>query len=189
MAPHLLQVPSDLGHPCLDPPAVGFELRLAGTPRPDPAPEPLEVRPRTGQARQMVIELRQLHLQFPLPRLRPLGKDVQDQAGPVHHAAPQKLFQVPLLRAGQLLVQDDHVHPAAAPPDLFRLPLPDEVSRIQAVALLQHPLGHPRPCGARKLLQLRQRILGFPPRLPLANYADQKGRLSAAPSHDLMSDG
>ncbi len=97
--------------------------------------------PGAVEAREEVIELRQLHLQLTLSALGPLGKDVQDQPWTIHHPPPQQLLEVALLRARQLLVQDDQVHPGALLADLLRLALPDQVAGVQPIPPLQQMKG------------------------------------------------
>src|SRR5207248_408913 len=45
---------------------VGLQLRLAGAARADAAAEPLEVLPQAAHPRQVVLELRELHLELAL---------------------------------------------------------------------------------------------------------------------------
>ena len=52
----------------VDQPAVGLELRFAGTAHADAAAELLEVGPHARQARQHVLELRELHLHLRFAR-------------------------------------------------------------------------------------------------------------------------
>src|SRR5262249_27650051 len=62
----LLQAPAQQRDPPPRDTAVALELRLAGAPRPDTAAETLEVLPQAAHAREVVLELRELHLQLPL---------------------------------------------------------------------------------------------------------------------------
>ena len=49
------------------------------------------------RARQLVLELREFHLDSSLMRVRPLREDIQDHATAVEHLHVQRLFQAPLL--------------------------------------------------------------------------------------------
>src|SRR5689334_863920 len=69
--------------PVASQPAVGLDLRLARTSGSDTAvdttrPEPLQVRPQAAHARQVVLELSELDLQFALGAVRVRGEDVED---------------------------------------------------------------------------------------------------------------
>jgi hypothetical protein len=114
----------------------------------------------------------------PGPRV-PLGEDVQDEAGSVHHPPSEQTFQVALLGAGEFLVQNDQVHACAAAADLLRLPLADEETRIQAVPFLQDRVRHTGAGGPGKLLELGQGILGLPARLVVAAHAHQERYLAS----------
>ena len=65
--------------PLADDPPVRLELALARAAGPDAATGPRQVRPEAGEPRQLVLELRELHLEATLVRARVLGEDVQDQ--------------------------------------------------------------------------------------------------------------
>ena len=91
-----------------DEPAVGLELRLARAAHADAAAELLEVGPQVGQARQRVLELRELHLHPGLGAPRAHGEDVEDQLGPVDHAAAELELEVLPLRGAELVVEDEH---------------------------------------------------------------------------------
>ena len=70
----LLQLFLQPGDAVADDAAVELELRLADAARADAARLPLEVRPRARQARQHVLELRQLHLRARLAAARAPAK-------------------------------------------------------------------------------------------------------------------
>src|SRR5205085_2485952 len=90
-----------------DAPAVDLELRLAGSACSDAAAEAREMRPRAGEARQHVLELRQLDLELALEAARPSGEDVEDQLAAIEDLDVQLLGQVALLRRAQVLVDED----------------------------------------------------------------------------------
>src|SRR5690606_1379572 len=66
-------------------PPADLEGGLAGTPTADAAGEAAERVVPLSQARQRVLELRQLHLQLAVPGLRSLSEDVQDELTAVDH--------------------------------------------------------------------------------------------------------
>src|SRR5690606_10822760 len=88
---HVLDLSAQLRHPGADPAAVELDLRLtrttrthAGTAGGDPATGlPGHRLTPSAQAREQVLELRELHLRLALAGLRVLGEDVEDQSGPV----------------------------------------------------------------------------------------------------------
>ena len=84
-APHLLHALPGLLDALADDPAVGLQLGLPRASRADAATRAREVGPQAGQPRQLVLQLRQLHLDAALVRLGPLGEDVEDHAAAVEH--------------------------------------------------------------------------------------------------------
>ena len=89
--------------------AVDFDLGLthaaAGA---HAAPLALQVRPHARQAGEHVVVVRQFHLHLGVRGLSPLGEDFQDEAGTVDDiAAGDDLFYIPLLHAGEFVVEDD----------------------------------------------------------------------------------
>jgi hypothetical protein len=71
--------------------AIGLELRLAGAPRADAAAEPRQRGPGADEARQQVLELRQLHLPLALARARPPREDVEDELRAIDDLALEPL--------------------------------------------------------------------------------------------------
>ena len=80
--------------PEIDLAAVGFELRLTRPARADATAQLTHALAATGEARQLVLQLRKLHLQLALTGAGVAGKDVQDQLRPVDHAAGQGVIEV-----------------------------------------------------------------------------------------------
>src|SRR4030095_14364269 len=90
----------------IDEASVGLELRLTGSPHPDAAARLLEVRPHTRQARQHVLELRQLDLELGFPRSRSRRENVEDQLGAIHHALAGGVLDVLPLSRSELIVEN-----------------------------------------------------------------------------------
>ena len=68
-----------------------------------------KVRPRPHESRQRILHSGQINLQPSLPRLRPLGEDVQNHLLPVDHKHTGEFLPVSLLRWREFVVEDDHI--------------------------------------------------------------------------------
>jgi hypothetical protein len=159
MAPNLLQIVFDLENPTANPTTIHLQLGLARAASPDPSTEPREGLTMPREAGEEIFELGQFNLELPLFGLGALGEDIEDEARPVDDLALEGLFQIPLLRPGQILVEDDQVHSRLADrPDLLDFPRTDEVPRVENGSLLEYPKGRPRTRRGGKLGQLIQRI-------------------------------
>ena len=109
--------------------AVGLELGFAfAAAHADAALLAREMAPVAGQAREQMLELRQLDLELAFPRARTPGEDVENERGAVEDLARENLLQVAALRGGKLVVEDDRVHAllAAKGGKLDRLARADE---------------------------------------------------------------
>ena len=69
---------------------------VSPAPQADTALLPFEVGPAADQPRAHVFELRQFDLQLALVGTRPLGEDVQNQAGAIKHTAFERTLEVAL---------------------------------------------------------------------------------------------
>jgi hypothetical protein len=140
MLPHIRQVPLQPGDPLLDAPPVHLQLRLTRAPRADAAALAGKVRPHAGEAREKVLQLRQLDLETALARAGALCEDVQNQLGTVEHLARGQPLKVAPLRRGEFIVKDHGGH--ALPPALLRhvlgLPLADVIGRGGLIELLRN---------------------------------------------------
>ena len=65
--------------------------------------------PRAAHARQVVLELCELHLELPLGADGVLGEDVEDQLRPVDDPRLERVLEVPLLRRLELVVDDQRL--------------------------------------------------------------------------------
>ena len=117
-----------------------------------------------------------------------LSKDVQDQAGAVHdpYVVTQRLFQVPQLARGKLLVKDDKTKAqiVAQFEQLFDFARADQSSRVKAIQALPRLPGDLEAGSLGQLAQLGQRVLD----LPAAPFAlelrpNQQDPFGRSPSH------
>jgi hypothetical protein len=67
------------------------------------------VHPHTGQARQQVLQLRQLDLELRFPAAGAQRKDVENQLGPVHHPDAKRIFEALALSGREFIVEDDEI--------------------------------------------------------------------------------
>ena len=103
----------ELGNPPVDQPAVGFDLRFAGTTAGADAPfDALEVAPPPPQPIAEILKLGQLDLQTGLVGPGPAGEDVEDHFAAVDDDPAGLFFEVSALGGGEIVVEDDQVGPA-----------------------------------------------------------------------------
>ncbi len=101
-APHLPDLLADEA-------AVGLELALAGAAGPDPAAGTRQVGPHPGQAREVILERRQLDLEPPSRVFGVAGEDVDDQRRAIEDLAVEQLLEAALLVGAELVVDDEQV--------------------------------------------------------------------------------
>ena len=89
--------------------AIGFELRFAWAAGADAAAQLRHLNSASAQARQHVFQLRQLHLQLAFPGLRVFRENVEDELGAVNHPGVDQLFDVALLRGGEVVIEQQKV--------------------------------------------------------------------------------
>ena len=89
--------------------AIGFQLGFTGAAGPDAAAELRHLHAASRQARQQVLQLRQLHLQLSFTGAGVAGEDVEDKLRAIDHPDLELALQVALLRWRQLVVEDDEV--------------------------------------------------------------------------------
>ncbi len=151
-------------------PTVGLQLALSGAAGPDPtaddscsAAESFEVLPHAAHAREVVLELRELDLELALGAPRVLREDVEDQLRPVDNACCQRVFELPLLRRRQVVVDEERLGPhiLERPRELGQLPLPDVASLVWPGPLLDD-LAHGLDAGGpRQLAKFAQLLFGI----------------------------
>ena len=140
-------------------PAVGFQFLLARAARADSAGLPGKLFRASGEARQHVIQLRELDLQLPFAAARVARKNIQDQLRAVNHAAFGALFEVAQLRRRKIAVKHDQRRVVQMRFDFHFLDLaaPDHGGGIDLVAHLKNAAGNLRARAASQLRQLFER--------------------------------
>src|SRR5436190_496519 len=85
--PHRFQLALEPRDSFLHAPAVDFQLRFTRAACADPAGLARQVMPQSSEARQEILQLRELDLQSAFPTSRPLRKNIQDQLRSVEDLA------------------------------------------------------------------------------------------------------
>ncbi len=144
-----------------------LQRALAGTLHADPALEPALLL-RNRQPRNQILQLRQLHLDLRLRRLRPTRKDLKNQLGPVDDLDPQRQIQIVHLQRRQIVVEDHHIRArfAAGQLHIRQLAFADQQPRRRLRPTLHDAPDHLRPRRIRQPLQLRQRVRRLRPVAP-----------------------
>src|SRR5438128_1705184 len=136
--------------------AVELELRLADAARADAAGLPLEVRPRAREARQHVLELRELHLRARFAAARAAREDVENQSAAIDHFRFDDLLEIARLRRREIVIEHDERRTALGRELLhfFCLTAADERGGIRHRAARKNLLHHGAARGLDQLLQL-----------------------------------
>ena len=87
-----------MANAAIDLAAIGFQLSFARTAGADAAAELRHLHAASGQSREQVLQLRQLHLELAFAGAGVAGEDVEDELGAVEDAGVEFAFQVALLR-------------------------------------------------------------------------------------------
>ena len=161
-APHVLDLLFDVPHAPRNLPAIGFELRFAGTARADAAAELRHLDAVPGQARQHVLQLRQFDLQLAFAGARVARKNVEDELRAIDHAPLNDLFDIALLGWAEIVIEQKNIgiHGGGGAGDLFQLACADQGRRIRPVAPLQDLADNFGPGTLCQRTQFRQRFVG-----------------------------
>ena len=147
-----------------DDPAVRLELALAWAAGTDPALGSRQVGPQLRQARQLVLELGELHLESALVRLGVQREDVEDQPAAIDDLDLEQPLEGALLGRRQLVIGDEDVEPGLAlgRREFLGLALADVPVRVDVAAVL--PLGTDHLGAGRggEVGELGERVLGGP---------------------------
>src|SRR5262245_24305125 len=84
---HRFQLALQPRDPFLHAPAVDFQLRFTRAACADAACLPRQVMPHPSEARQKILQLRELDLQAALPAACPLRKNIENQLRSIEHLA------------------------------------------------------------------------------------------------------
>ena len=166
---HVRDLAAQLGHPGADPPPVELDLRLTGTARADAG---AAGHPATGlpghrltpaaQAREQVLQLRQLDLRLALLALGVLGEDVEDQRGAVDDLDLDDVLQRAALGRASSPSQIDGVgadgRDDAA--QVLRLARAEEGAGSGFCRRCRSAVEHLRPGGLGERGELAQGVLG-----------------------------
>src|SRR6266550_1786565 len=90
----ILETLLDHGDLGTNPAAVRLELCFTRSAEPDTAADTRQVCPHARQARQQILELRELHLELGLAAPRACRKDVENDLRAVHHPHPDMLLEL-----------------------------------------------------------------------------------------------
>ena len=94
LAAHARELVLQQFHALAEQPAVGFELRFAGSAQTDTALLPFQVGPAAHEPRREMFELRELDLQLAFVALRALREDIEDEAHAVDDAAIRRFSRL-----------------------------------------------------------------------------------------------
>jgi len=157
------QLPSQPGHLGPDASPVDLDLGLTrSTPDADPADLLAQRLTPAAQPRQHVLHLREGHLGLALFAARMLGKDVEDQPGPVDDLDAYDRLEFAQLARSELAVADQGVR-AGRPHDVSQflgLARSHVRGRVRHGATLGDALEDDRPRRLREACQLRQGSVG-----------------------------
>src|SRR6266540_1870919 len=119
--------------------------------------------PHPSHARQVVLELRELHLQLSFGADRMLREDVEDQLRAIDHTRLKRVLERPLLRGLELVVDEQHLG-AGLPVralQLLELALAEVRAPLRAGSMLDQRPDRLDERGSRELPQLGQLVLGI----------------------------
>src|SRR5262245_40329850 len=85
MSREVLKFPLEMRDAVSNPASVCFQFRFTGASRADSSAKARQLRALSGESRQQIPQLRQLHLNLSLPAVCPSSEDIEDQLGTVDH--------------------------------------------------------------------------------------------------------
>ena len=154
------QLPLQPGNFLLHAPAIHFQLRFARAPAADTAPLPREMGPHSGQARQHVVELGQLHLNLALPRPGTLRKNIENEFGAIEHLhiGAKNFAKIAALSRRQIVIENYRVggQSLTAGGNFVGLPLAHKRRCTRCIAFLGQQFEDGHPGRFRKLPKFSQ---------------------------------
>ena len=173
--PHPFEFALQPPDPFLHPPPIDFQLRFARTARADAAALPREVAPHPRQARQQILQLRELDLQTAFTTPRALRENIENELGAVEHLAGKKIFQVASLRRREFIIENHRGDLLVLErfPDQLGLAFADVIRRRRLLQFLGHRVYYVGAGGIRQLGELLHRIAQIPFRDAVLLEADQ----------------
>jgi len=187
---HLLDLSVEVADPLADAAALDLDLLFTeSTARPHSPSAPTDlpvVRVGADQARQQVVQASSFDLQSSFMRAGVLGKDLEDDLGPIQHTGLDGQLQVALLAWTQVLVADDQVELA------FKLQVAERLDLAPADEVRGIDFGPPLhvgphdfdACRASEVSQFRHLVADRFGSCPGERDADQIRALPRGPGRD-----
>ena len=137
------------------------------------------MRPHSRQARQQILQLRELDLQPAFTAARALREDVENELGAIEHFAREKIFQIASLRRRKFVVENDRSDVLILERllDHLRFAFADVVRRRRLLQFLRDGIDDLRTGGVRQLAQFLHRIAQIPFRDAFLFQTDQERAL------------
>src|SRR5207253_1373189 len=171
---------------------VGFELRFTGPAQTDTAADARQVCPHAFEARQQILQLRELDLHLRFGRTSTCRKDVEDQLGAIHDAHADVLLEIFTLGRAQLFVEYDEIGAIVLDGllDLFGFAFADVELWSRLVDFLADPRDDASARGVHQLGQLGEMLIGYVRRYVFSRRTDENstffGELNVLGNNDCM---
>ena len=144
-------------------PAVRLKLCFTRAACADAAAELRHLNAASGESRQHVVQLSELHLQLTFSGSRMLGKNIEDQLRSIDHSPLNNLFDIALLGRAEIVIeeQDIGVDRSGGSSNFLELASADQRCGIGTIAALQDFADHLRTGTLRQSAKFRQRFIGI----------------------------
>src|SRR4051812_12463988 len=176
---HAFQLTFEPRDSFLDAAAIYFELGFARSARADAAGLTRKVAPHSSEARQKILQLRELDLQTAFTASRSLSKNVEDELGAIEDLAREQVFKIATLSRRKFVVENHRSDVLVLKRflDQFRLPFADVIGRRRLLKFLRDGIDDFRAGGIRQLGQFFHRITEIPLRDTFLLETDQERAL------------
>jgi hypothetical protein len=136
--------------------AIGLELRFARAAGSDAATKLRHGATASGEARQLVFELREFYLELAFTGLGVAGEDVEDELRTVDYVARQPGFDVAELRRSEVVIEENKrsVGRSDGLNNFVEFALADEAVRVGLLPTLDESGGNGRPGRSGEFLEL-----------------------------------